>query len=209
MSHSNPNFTLQPLQEPDIPRCVTIYFTSFQNAHSHGCWPRSPAVRAWWETMLRDELHEPGANWLTAKDVSTGEIAGFCKWVEPAPGKEPDETLPRWPEGADEKLCNETFGAWARRKTELMGRRGFWYLEIIATDPAYQGKGAGSSMLRWGTQRADEQNVESYLEASPDAVALYKKFKFEEADKIDTFIDNERVKATWYRNLFMIRRPQS
>ena len=40
-------------------------------------------------------------------------------------------------------------------------------------------------------------------------LALYKKFKFEEADKIDTFIDNERVKATWYRNLFMIRNPQS
>lgn len=63
-------------------------------------------------------------------------------------------------------------------------------------------------MLRWGTQRADEQKVEAYLEASPDAVPLYKKFKFEEADKLDTFIDNERVKATWYRNVFMIRQPQ-
>lgn len=63
-------------------------------------------------------------------------------------------------------------------------------------------------MLRWGTQRADAQKVEAYLEASPDAVPLYQKFKFEEADKIDTFIDNERVKATWYRNLFMIRQPR-
>lgn len=63
-------------------------------------------------------------------------------------------------------------------------------------------------MLRWGTQRADEQKFESYLEASPDAVPLYEKFGFEEADSIDTFIENERVKATWYRNLFMIRQPQ-
>ena len=64
-------------------------------------------------------------------------------------------------------------------------------------------------MLRWGTQKADGQNVEAYLEASPDAVPLYEKFGFREADRTDTLIDNERVKATWYRNLFMIRQPQS
>lgn len=76
--------------------------------------------------MLRDELHESGANWLTAKDVATGQVAGFCKWVEPADGKEPVESFHGWPEGADVGLCDETFGAWARRKAELMGTRGHW-----------------------------------------------------------------------------------
>lgn len=78
-------------------------------------------------------------------------------------------------------------------------------LEMLATDPMYQGKGAGSKMLRWGLKQADEQNAEAYLEASPEAVPLYEKLGFREVGRIDTLIDNERVKATWYRNLFMIR----
>jgi GNAT superfamily N-acetyltransferase len=76
---------------------------------------------------------------------------------------------------------------------------------MLATDPAYQGKGAGSLMMKWGLNQADEKGWEAYLEASPDAVPLYEKFGFREAGRTDTFIDNERVKATWYRNLFMIR----
>lgn len=82
-------------------------------------------------------------------------------------------------------------------------------LEIVATDPAYQGRGAGSQLMRWGLEQADNQGVEAYLEASPEAVPLYKNLGFREADKTDTFIDNERVKQTWYRNLFMIRSPRA
>ena len=82
-------------------------------------------------------------------------------------------------------------------------------LELVATDPAHQGKGAGSQLMRWGLVQADEQGVEAYLEASPEAVALYEKLGFREVEHTDTFIDNERVKGTWYRNLFMIRPAQS
>lgn len=80
-------------------------------------------------------------------------------------------------------------------------------LEIVATDPAYQGRGAGSQLMRWGLRQADEQKVEAFLEASPDAVPLYERLGFKEADRTDTFIENERVPGTWYRNLFMIRAP--
>ena len=82
-------------------------------------------------------------------------------------------------------------------------------LEIVATDPAYQGKGAGSQLMRWGLRQADQQHVEAYLEASPDAVALYERLGFRETDRTDTFISNERVDGVWYRNLYMIRSVQS
>lgn len=62
-------------------------------------------------------------------------------------------------------------------------------------------------MMRWGLKQADEQGTEAYLEASPEAVALYEKFGFREAERTDTLINNERVKETWYRNLYMIRPP--
>ena len=59
--------------------------------------------------------------------------------------------------------------------------------------------------MRWGLTQADEQGVEAYLEASPDAVPLYERLGFREAGRTDTFIENERVSGVWYRNLFMLR----
>jgi GNAT superfamily N-acetyltransferase len=82
-------------------------------------------------------------------------------------------------------------------------------LEIVATDPTYQGKGAGSQLMRWGLKQADEKHVEAFLEASPDAVPLYERLGFREVDRTDTFIENERVGGVWYRNLFMIRPVQT
>ncbi|RMY83825.1 hypothetical protein D0861_07249 [Hortaea werneckii] len=81
-------------------------------------------------------------------------------------------------------------------------------LEIIATHPQYQGRGAGSMMINRGLERADQDNVEAYLEASPEAVSLYEKLGFENVAQTDTWIQNERVKGEWYRNLFMIRPSQ-
>lgn len=80
-------------------------------------------------------------------------------------------------------------------------------LEMLATSPAFQGKGAGTQMMQWGLAQADVQGMEAYLEASPDSVRLYEKHGFREAQRLDTLIDNERVKSTWYRNLYMIRQP--
>lgn len=76
--------------------------------------------------MIRSELDEPGAHWLKAVSNETGAIVGFVKWQEPKPGVEPDTNLPEWPEEADQKLCNETFGAWARAHRDLMGNEGHW-----------------------------------------------------------------------------------
>ncbi|KAK3073354.1 hypothetical protein LTR53_005150 [Teratosphaeriaceae sp. CCFEE 6253] len=200
-------FELLPLQPHDIPRSVAIYFAAFQNAHSLACWPRHhPTVRAWWEQMLRDELHEPGTQWLKACSPITGEVVAFCKWRKFELGQEAETELPQWPEGADAALCEETFGEWARKHGELMGGRAHWYLEMLATDPAYQGRGAGSQLMRWGLERANAEGLEAYLEASPDAVRLYERFGFREAGKTETWIENERVQpGTLYRNLFMIR----
>ncbi|ORX37836.1 acyl-CoA N-acyltransferase [Kockovaella imperatae] len=198
-------FKLLPLTEEDAPECVSVYFAAFQNPHSLACWPRVPAIRSFWEKMILDELHEPRAHWAKAVDEETGRLAGFMKWQAPKEGVEPDTRLPEWPAEADGRLCDETFGAWARQHRDLMGSRGHWYLELIAVHPDYQGRGAGSLMMRYGTERADSDHTEAFLEASPDAVALYEKFGFREASRLDTFIENERVEGVWYRNLFMIR----
>ncbi|KAI6793500.1 hypothetical protein KC367_g7363 [Hortaea werneckii] len=204
---------LQPLEPSDIPACVEIYFRAFQNPHSLACWPRVPSVRQWWEDMfVREMASEAGSHWFKAVDLDSkgeGQMVGFVKWQEPRrDGGEVETELPEWPAEADKGVCEETFGEWGRRRRELMGGRGHWYLEIIATRPQYQGRGAGSMMINWGLERADQDNVEAYLEASPEAVSLYEKLGFENVAQTDTWIQNERVEGEWYRNLFMIRPGQ-
>jgi hypothetical protein len=126
-------FLIQPLLAEDVPACVQMYFDSFQNAHSLACWPRVPAVRAFWEAMFHDEMGDSKSHFIKAVDSASGDLAAFCKWVEPRPGVFPDLTLPEWPTEANADLCNETFGMWAAQHQELMQDRGHWctYLTSI------------------------------------------------------------------------------
>lgn len=54
-----------------------------------------------------------------------------------------------------------------------------WYLTMLAADPASQGRGLGSALLRHGLARADAAGVPAYLEASsPRNEALYARHGF-------------------------------
>jgi ribosomal protein S18 acetylase RimI-like enzyme len=55
-----------------------------------------------------------------------------------------------------------------------------WYLSILAVDPAYQGQGLGSLLLRAGTARADAAHLPCYLDtATARNVPLYQRFGFQ------------------------------
>jgi hypothetical protein len=83
--------------------------------------------------MFNDEMGDSKAHFIKAVDSASGDLAAFCKWVEPKPGVFPDLTLPEWPIESNADLCNETFGMWAAQHRELMQDRGHWctYLTSI------------------------------------------------------------------------------
>lgn len=55
-----------------------------------------------------------------------------------------------------------------------------WYLAMIGVDPARQGRGYGSAILRESLRRCDEEGVIAYLESSnPKNVPLYERHGFE------------------------------
>lgn len=55
-----------------------------------------------------------------------------------------------------------------------------WYLPFIGVDPAHQGRGLGSRLLRAGLARAQRDGLPAYLEAStPSNRALYERHGFE------------------------------
>jgi GNAT superfamily N-acetyltransferase len=55
-----------------------------------------------------------------------------------------------------------------------------WYLPIIGVDPAYQGRGFGSALLRYALERCDRDGASAYLESSnPRNIPLYQRHGFE------------------------------
>ena len=55
-----------------------------------------------------------------------------------------------------------------------------WYLPLIGVDPAAQGRGYGSALLRYALERCDRDALPAYLESSnPRNVPLYERHGFE------------------------------
>jgi ribosomal protein S18 acetylase RimI-like enzyme len=55
-----------------------------------------------------------------------------------------------------------------------------WYLPMIGVDPARQGQGLGSALLKEALRRCDEDGLPAYLESSnPKNIPLYERHGFE------------------------------
>jgi GNAT superfamily N-acetyltransferase len=58
-------------------------------------------------------------------------------------------------------------------------REPHWYLGVLGTDPAHQGKGLGSALLRPVLDRCDDEGVPAYLESSKESnVPFYERHGF-------------------------------
>lgn len=51
---------------------------------------------------------------------------------------------------------------------------------MLATHPQWERRGAGSMIIQWGCDRADEAGVVAYIDASKKGKGLYQKFGFED-----------------------------
>ncbi|KAF1991131.1 acyl-CoA N-acyltransferase [Aulographum hederae CBS 113979] len=198
-----------PATPSDVPALMDIYFSAFQNLMAVTAFPDIPSVRTWWTKMIDEEILDPTALFLKVVDGEDGaedglsEIVAWGKWNKPVQGKEEDEPLPPWPEGGDEDVANRFFEQAGKKHKQVMGQRPHWYLELLATSPEHQGKGAGSMLLKHAANLADESGHETYLESSPEGVSIYHRNGFEDRERIE--ID---IKGQMYHNICMVRKPK-
>lgn len=114
------------------------------------------------------------------------DFGGAALWLPP--GVEPDiETLERLIRmNADPAILFEVdaiFEAMARYHPEVP----HWYLPLIGADPARQGQGIGSALMRHALARCDSEGAAAYLESSnPRNIPLYQRHGFEILGTIQT-----------------------
>ncbi len=95
----------------------------------------------------------------------------------------------------------EGLGRAARYGRALEGARpkeAHWYLKAIGVDPAWQGLGLASLLLRSRLNRCDGEGQPAYLEAGkPDGASLYGHFGFRRTGNLDMPEGAPAVTAMW------------
>ena len=108
-----------------------------------------------------------------------GDVQAAAMWLPP--GAQPDEEalIAHFQRTVPEQDQDTLFAVF-----EQMGQyhpdEPHWYLPLIGVDPAQQGKGYGSALLKHALRLCDEDGTPAYLESSnPENVPLYRRHGFE------------------------------
>jgi GNAT superfamily N-acetyltransferase len=73
-----------------------------------------------------------------------------------------------------------------------------WYLGVLGTRTADQGKGIGSAVLAPALERCDSEGLPAYLESSKHQnIAFYRRHGFEETGEIDLPFGGPKVWPMW------------
>jgi GNAT superfamily N-acetyltransferase len=140
-------------------------------------------------------LHLPLGEVYTTADVCAGAL-----WAPPDQWRTPPSvslrTLPRLviALGGRLPLSLRAIGEVER----LHPREAHWYLAVLGTEPAWQGKGVGSALLAPVLQRCDREGRPAYLESSKESnLAFYSRHGFEVTGTIDLPGGGPRVWPMW------------
>ncbi|KAJ4418847.1 hypothetical protein N0V82_005293 [Gnomoniopsis sp. IMI 355080] len=182
-----------------------IYFDGFSTTVLHQHWypgGASPSAREKYICRLRNDL-SPGDSSssssvqvylkvveLAAPNGEEPEIIAFAKWkfvkeslpVEVYDMKREEITQEELGEGVNLDLMRTFMGKMDQFRRETMRGERCLHLGTFVCHPNHRGLGAASALLQWGVELADKEQVPAFLEASPHAYSLYKKFGFEDID---------------------------
>ena len=198
---------LRKATSEDAKALTDIYFSAFSvDAISLLVFPRNnDATYKFWFDSVIEEIADPTAHFICIVDTNTPDqaVVAYAKWNTPSAPVAGE--LPEWPAGGDHEIANHFFGNLVSKHATIMEGRKHWYLELVATRPEYQGKGAAGKLLRWGIERADKERTETYLEASPDGKPIYEHFGFAEVDRLVVKLKEDVLGENEFIECFMVR----
>ncbi|KAF4627004.1 hypothetical protein G7Y89_g11154 [Cudoniella acicularis] len=128
---------------------------------------------------------------LKLTDTAAGKIIGQGRWaiVPPQPGNEypaPVISGDYWASEEDVEFANWCIGAYTafRRRKFREATRPVFAITSLTVLPEYEGRGAGSMFVRWGTEQADAIGSECIVESGIRAESFYAKHGFERIEHV-------------------------
>lgn len=218
-------FTIRAATPADAEVMSDVFFDAFRDDEiARRVFPAaSRRARAEMRRSFADDVANPECHKFVAVDRASGDVVAVTTWTPPGaawdrhPPPEGEKEEEEEEEGeAHEKdaddavdgeplrdpvLAKEFFEMMDRKHGEHMGKRPHWTLGFLAVRRAWQGRGLTRPLVAWGLDRADRDGVEAYVQASPVAVPVYRRFGWDEVDRyVFSTID--------YSEIFLIRKPR-
>ena len=80
-------------------------------------------------------------------------------------------------------------------------------LDILHTHPSQQGKGAGACLVQWGTDMADKNGSQCYVETPVAGYSLFRRTGFQNVAEMSLDLGQYKEGQTTYKHLVMLRPP--
>ena len=109
----------------------------------------------------------------------TSNFEGVALWMPPGVETDEDRMVAFLQKSVPQERHEEVFALF-EKLDEFHPEEECWYLPTIGVDPAFQGNGIGSQLMKHALQRIDKENLPAYLESSnPRNISLYERHGFE------------------------------
>ncbi|KAG0346233.1 hypothetical protein BG004_002132 [Podila humilis] len=213
-------FMLVPATEHDIDAIAEISGDSFlddTNTLLKAVWKGDNFHRHGFKEYLHDLIVHPKSNIIVAREGldGSGKVLGSIIWMKrgyPEDGSAPSTPdmpttttttasfpcppAPVQPPSPDspltvtelEKTSDNAMQHYVSllMPTETVCR----FICGLSVAPAHQGRGIGSALIKWGTDKADEEGVFCWVSSSMGAVPAYAKAGFKEVGKLQLTLDD-------------------
>lgn len=174
-----------------IPSIISSQFSAFENdPYQEALFPgdqTSPEVRQ--SAVSRTEQYwdkDPTARWKICKDLENGTILGFALWniyehsrPESEWKKKPEVT---WCTGRQAEIAQNFLYMNANLRQRIWGGKPYILLNLLCVHQDFQRRGAGTTLVKWGMDLADEMKLPIHIEASAAGFGLYSKLGFRQVE---------------------------
>ncbi|KAK4539235.1 hypothetical protein LTR36_000863 [Oleoguttula mirabilis] len=201
-------FRVREASKADVSGMTDAFFNSFNAPFWRYFTPDTPDKREWWNDAWTMGIENPTDRSFVVEDTEEGNtVVAFSRWMTPQRNGNLER---KWPEMAehewDMEIVNQFFGGMASNRHEMMGKRPHWFLEMLGVHDGYQKRGIGARLIKWGTDQADKEGLETYLDGSEVGQPYYKSRHAFSQDKDIVIPDRPQYGSIHYVSL--MRSPQ-
>ena len=174
-----------PASEDDLPSLIRIHMAGFKHDNpSRLMFEKNDQNEAMLLERLKARLSDPKVTVIKAVSKDTGNILGWqsCRFLDKGDDLESKVTpIAGFEDAKREKtdvvrtLRSVLKGDAIRVQKDWMADKKYVHFNTLVVDPAAQGHGIGTALVRWVTDKADEQGIYCWLQSSRAAHSLYLK----------------------------------